>query len=205
MTTPEIIATIAVILVVGIVLSASFSDRVIITRTARSRVLLAEITVALEAYRADWDVYPYDGYSYDGSGSHNYRYWFLPIDLTTPVAYSDARGWVDPHRFVPDSGHWQWTQFRYISSQSTWGTIFDEIQPVSGASVYLSAVEQEWGEWRVSGSGPDNTYGPTGWDGVSTYPASPIPYDPTNGIVSSGDLMRSQLSPVGYLNIPQDE
>jgi hypothetical protein len=65
----------------------------------------------------------------------------------------------------------------------------------------------EFGGYRVSSGGPDGTYGPGGWYGLSTqppysYPASalPIPYDPTNGTLSMGDLIRSKKSPSGYLN-----
>ena len=54
---------------------------------------------------------------------------------------------------------------------------------------------------EINGAGPDRTYGPNGWPGVSSvapysYPIGslPIPYDPTNGTASDGDIIRKRLS-----------
>jgi len=176
------------------------------TLTAESRTNQATVSAGLEAYRVDWGVYPYDGYNYSaGSVAHDYNYWFPPSDLTTPTAYISAEVMFDPFRvFLLDPVndiHWQWRHMRYTSVESTWGEFWDPLQISAGVSPSLGDAAAEYGGWRLVVVGPDGLYGPTGWPGVSAYPANPIPYDPTNGVESTGDLVATELSPVGYLNI----
>jgi hypothetical protein len=183
--------------------SQSFLEAQIRAKVARARAALAATAVGLEAYRVDWAICPYDGYDYNGSiGPGRYHYWWPPIDLTTPVSYMSARDWEDPFRVGVPLLHWQSNQLRYTGTDATWGDPYDQLCTFSGISFYYDDVLQEWGEWKISSAGPDRSYGPTGWRGIASYPANPIPYDPTNGASSEGDLMRSQRAVLGYLNIP---
>ena len=73
----------------------------------------------------------------------------------------------------------------------------------NGQSVYYPEVVKEYGHYRLTSVGPDGFYGPYGWIGVSNYPPASlqIPYDATNGLISQGDIIRTQLCEAGYLNM----
>lgn len=205
-TTLECLLGVALVGTVIIGAYPRLSDAEILARNAQTRVNLGTLAEGLEAYHVDWAQFPYDGYSYNGSGGHDYNYWYIPIEMTTPVAYITAADMEDPHRIDADPyPHWQSSQLRYTCIASTWGPLYDDLTTTGSTSVYYEAASAEWGDWRLLGTGWDQTYGPQmpGWTGVSTYPACPIPYDPTNGLRSRGDILRSSLSEVGYLNIPQ--
>lgn len=189
----------------------SFGDDQVRALAARARVDFAAVAEGLEAYRIDWNHFPYDGYncSHATLGPDRYEYWYPPLDLTTPVSYVSARHFVDPFRPISANFyHWQYNHMRYTSARSTWGDLYDHLQSSEGVSSYFADVMQEWGEWRLLSVGPDRTYGPPGgansasWPGVSGYPSCPIPYDPTNGTESTGDLVRSEIAVQGYRNIP---
>jgi type II secretory pathway pseudopilin PulG len=186
--------------------SQSFLEAQVRAKVARARANLGAMAVGLEAYRVDWAICPYDGFNYNGSlGQGRYNYWYPPVDLTTPVSYMSARDWEDPFRVITSVTHWQARQIRYTSSGATWGGQFPQLNNSAFVSSYYSRILQEYGDWRLSASGPDGLYGPTGWPGVSAYPSNPIPYDPTNGASSQGDVLRSQRAVHGYLNIPNPE
>lgn len=93
----------------------------------------------------------------------------------------------------------------------TWGDKFTELTGRTGPSIYLPMLAAEYGGWRINGAGPDRLYGPPNGTSTASWPGHaeqlgypvgniPIPYDATNGTVSAGDVIRSQLSPTGYYN-----
>jgi type II secretory pathway pseudopilin PulG len=182
------------------------------SKIAEARGDLRTIATALEAYRVEYGVFPYDGYNWNGSPSDRYYgYWFLPNELSTPVAYVANARMADPFRLhtpdLPVIDGFRLDGYRYANVDSTWGITYDSWETRVGSSVYYDDLVAEFGGFRLSSAGPDGTYGPNGWNGLSTqlpygYPASAlqVPYDPTNGASSAGDLIRSEKSITGYLN-----
>ncbi len=175
------------------------------SKYSQTRSVLREVGVALGNYAIDNGPYPYDGYN--AMDVFRYNYWYLSLHLSTPVAYLPSSQVTDPfrrHLLVGDLFHHQVADIRYRNIDSTWGVAYDGMQVGShGFSVFYPQVMAEYGGWVLTGVGPDGTYGPTGWPGVSSYPTVNVPYDPTNGALSTGDISRSELSLVGHLNIPQ--
>lgn len=199
----ELLIVVAIIAILAAIAVPNFLEAQTRAKVSRVKADVRSAATALEAYYIDWNSYPYDGYNYDGSAAHDYNYWYIPTDVSTPIAYITSVGIVDPFRDAISTvnQHFQWDNVRYTNIEATWGTRFDVIESgADAASIYLGAVMDEWGGWRINGAGPDRSYGPTGWPGVTTYPASPQPYDATNGTVSGGDILRSQASPTGYKN-----
>ncbi len=193
--------TIALVLMSLLILAAvpGFEEARLRERLARVNSDLSSIAVALDAYYADNGIYPYDGYSYDGSSlPYAVNYWLLPYMMTTPVAYLDRLPMVDPFRVdvLPPDSDLTFAQYRYTSIRSTWGSEYDSWEISAGVSVYYSTLLDHYGEYRILSVGPDGTYGPSdgSWQPVS-YPAFPVPYDPTNGLFSDGDIERSQRIP----------
>lgn len=198
----ELLIVVAIIAILAAIAVPNFLEAQTRAKVSRVKADMRSAATALESYRIDWNGYPFDGADHDGSGTFAYNYWYLPPELSTPLAYMTSVNLVDPFRLgaMWYNNFWQQHDIRYANIDSTWGTQFGVIQTNPAASTYLSAVREEWGGWRLTAAGPDKSYGPTGWVGVSTYPASPIPYDATNGTVSQGDILRTQVAPTGYKN-----
>ncbi len=172
----------------------NFVDAQIRQRLARARVNLSALGAAIESYRVDYDKYPEDGSAY----SWNYpesSYWYPPYSLTTPVAYMSGDIMNDPFREdVTPSPGWSFTRLRYTYVDMSWGTAGTNPTPSS----YYPFLKSWYGSWKISSAGPDKTFGPfypsSEYPG-SSYPQLQIPYDPTNGLSSTGDMILSQRKP----------
>jgi prepilin-type N-terminal cleavage/methylation domain-containing protein len=204
----ELLIVVAIIAILAAIAVPNFLEAQTRAKVSRVKADMRSAAVGIESYRIDWNIYPFDGYN--ANDPNLFHYWYLPYTLSTPIAYLTSVQLVDPFRSaVITNNHYQYMDVRYICTEATWGGAYDQIETASGISTYLQDVRYEWGEWRLNSAGPDRSYGPTPsttppgtWYGVSAYPACPVPYDPTNGTVSLGDVQRSQVAPNGYKNTP---
>jgi type II secretory pathway pseudopilin PulG len=160
-------------------------------RMARVKADLPALAAGLEAYKIDFDKYPGDGTQY----CWNYpawpcnQYWYIPDSVTTPVPYLSSTR-EDPFR--EDVGmSVSFRRYRYWYVDMTWGTAGTR----SSESAYYAFLKSWYGSWRLGSSGPDGLFGPyysTGSYPGTSYPQLPLPYDPTNGIISNGDIEHAQ-------------
>ena len=217
----ELLIVVAIIAILAAIAVPNFLEAQTRSKVSRARADMRSAATALESYYIDYNVYPYDGYSWDGStrmtAGYDYNFWFLPAEISTPIAYMTSAKLVDPFRKSKPGGgnHWQFDDVRYRCTQSTWGTKFDELGPPAGESSFLDEIRQDQGGWGLVCIGPDYYYGPSGsstpslfglnttesWETGSGYPDHPQPYDPTNGTVSPGDILRTQINPSGLVNV----
>ncbi len=199
----ELLIVVAIIAILAAIAVPNFLEAQTRSKVSRVKADMRTAATALESYYVDWNKYPYDGYVTGGPGIPGYNYWFLGRSLSTPIAYITNVQLSDPFREVSNSGcHWQCDNLRYTNIDSTWNTTWSDVTGRTAPSSLLGDVTEEFGGWRMNGAGPDRTYGPSGWYGISNYPntALPLPYDPTNGTVSNGDIIRTQKSSSGYVN-----
>ncbi len=199
----ELLIVVAIIAILAAIAVPNFLEAQTRSKVSRVKADIRTAATGLEAYAIDWNAYPYDGYN--RVNSDKYNYWFLSDHISTPIAYLTNNIIVDPFRqHLPNTGaHYQLNNVRYTNIESTWGMKFDQLQTGGTAiSSLYGEVLEEFGGWRINGAGPDRTFGPGGWEGISNYPAAslPLPYDPTNGTVSDGDIIRTQKSSTGYVN-----
>ncbi len=204
----ELLIVVAIIAILAAIAVPNFLEAQVRSKVSRCKADMRTGATAVEAYFTDYNKYPYDGYNWNGTSGtpeYSFKYWYLPPTLSTPVAYLTNVTFDDPFRKQIGGDY---DEIRYTCVESTWGEAFDAMQTTApGSSIYLEEMRHEFGGWRISAAGPDRTYGPNGWPGISTippysYPATalPHPYDPTNGTISNGDIIRSQKSPNGYVN-----
>lgn len=208
----ELLIVVAIIAILAAIAVPNFLEAQTRSKVGRVTADMRSAATAIEAYFVDWNKAPYDGYTTGGGpGKVGYNFWYLGPSLSTPIAYFTTCIIVDPFRAgsptatpAPFPGNWQADNIRYTNIGSTWGTSWAGVsRPLTAsASSFLDETELEFGAWRLNSAGPDRTYGPNGWQGISAYPAGslPLPYDPTNGTVSDGDVIRTQKSPTGYVN-----
>jgi len=203
----ELLIVVAIIAILAAIAVPNFLEAQTRAKISRNKADMRTAVTAIETYRIDWNKYPYDGYS-SSTSPPGFNYWFLPKTISTPVAYLTTCKLVDPFRPLPTpTQHWQNNDVRYRSIASTWGADFDGAyganSPPNGISTYFGPLTAEFGGWVLNAAGPDKIYGPHGWQGISSYPATqnPHPYNATNGTVSDGDIIRSGVNPEnGYKN-----
>jgi len=217
----ELLIVVAIIAILAAIAVPNFLEAQTRSKVSRARADMRSAATALESYFVDNNVYPYDGFGWDGStrmtAGYDYNFWFLPAEISTPIAYMTSAKLVDPFRKSKPGGgnHWQFDDVRYRSTESTWGTKLDELQSGSGESPFFGLVAQDQGGWALVSIGPDFFFGPSGssdpalfgldttesWPTGSGYTDHPQPYDPTNGTVSPGDIIRTQINPSGLVNV----
>lgn len=173
----ELLIVVAIIAILAAIAVPNFLESQVRAKSARARADLRTIAGALESYAVDNNNrYPTDQPRSDLMG-------FLSAPgLTTPVAYvSSLKALIDPFRrdldLVPADAD---EVYRY------WN-LLERKQASPAPPSALNGFDANGG-WIASSAGPDR---------VDQYPTSgdhqfePLNYDPTNGTVSPGDIVRS--------------
>ncbi len=177
----ELLIVVAIIAILAAIAIPNFLEAQVRSKVSRAKTDIRSLANALEAYHADWNAYP--------PAMGNAMYFKLKV-LSSPIAYV-SNGYVsDP---FPAGDPWSVLNYRkclsYLGRTPT-ATCIRDTDPV------------EW--WMVSSNGPDGRYTNAAGDGPSSaLNASHIPrilefrYDPTNGTVSGGNIIRPGGNPVG--------
>jgi len=190
----ELLIVVAIIAILAAIAIPNFLAAQIRAKVARAKGEMRSIATANEAYFTDNNAYT--------------RYWWagsfptIPtsvrfIHLTTPVAYMTSYPAVDPFG-LPQNVSSGYDSYDYVDEQSIielfGGTLGGTAQALWGGTT--------WGRaYRICSAGPDRwqTYANNAIGG--NYPASGMPnyYDPTNGTVSNGEIIRfGPTGKIGY-------
>ncbi len=187
----ELLIVVAIIAILAAIAIPNFLAAQTRAKVGRAKADMHSIANALEAYRTDNEAYPtmiepgFMGGPPAIQGSE-LKWWYVPDSLSTPIAYlSNAAilcpfgGNYDKAPYFPN-GLWQRYGYENILELSqkavTWSVFQRRYPPVAFT----------WsGPWRLQCIGPDRLWNPSEL------------YDPTNGIMSGGDIIRTQLDPEG--------
>ncbi|CAN5288226.1 hypothetical protein BH09SUM1_BH09SUM1_30680 [soil metagenome] len=191
----ELLIVVAIIAILAAIAVPNFLEAQVRAKVTRVASDFRNTATALEAYRIDNNDYPLyaiivtpgsaliedPARTYGGSAFEHFSRFPGPC-ITTPVAYMTtippdpfAGKFAGPRPNVEDYSYKNCRQnFR------VWGTAPVEVWMGPGGSKLLA----DWGEWRLSSGGPDLTH-------IDDIKAN-IVYDPTNGTISRGDIVRSQ-------------
>jgi len=173
----ELLIVIAIIGILTAIALPNFRNAQTRAKVARAKADIKTIVSGLEQYMIDNNAYP--TYHYDRTNPYEIyiggavvsRLVSPPFDgrnpLTTPIKYITSFP-NDPFNRTPKVSYEQ-GQYMYTN----WPYAFARI----GLQIYFDLFK-EYGPYRLASKGPD-TYGPdTG-----------LPYDPTNGVSSTGDII----------------
>ncbi|NUP89468.1 MAG: prepilin-type N-terminal cleavage/methylation domain-containing protein [Candidatus Sumerlaeia bacterium] len=192
----ELLIVVAIIAILAAIAVPNFLEAQTRAKVSRAKADIRSMATAIEAYYVDYNAYPIDGHR-AGDGQ---AFWYVPTHISSPVAYITTADLVDPFRTTqeanaarltdtPDGNNFTdaaYRRFRYINYIYTYSVSLG--LPALGAP-YIEV----YGPWRLNSAGPDRSYGPTVLTAVGSSSASlNIVYDPTNGTISRGDIMRSQ-------------
>lgn len=191
----ELLIVIAIILILIAIALPNFLEAQQRAKVARASADMRSISIALESYSLDWRKYPtmivpgFSGGIPPLAGS-NLKWWYVPDSLTSPIAYL-----TDSNLLCPFGGNYArendfpdgiWKRYSYEN--------VEELREASAAfpilqTRYGNPKTLVWsGSWRLNSVGPDREWNPN------------LPYSPTNGTSSTGDLIRTQKSHQGNVN-----
>jgi general secretion pathway protein G len=178
----ELLIVVAIIGILASMAMVNFLQAQVRAKVVRAKADITTITSALELYAIDTNHYPPQDPTLTNPSGGNTPYWKRLLPLTTPIDYISSA----PIDIMNKDG-----------------------DPVDGSfpSIYDYAVEDKWADedwndprylsliyyqstYMLTGSGPDgaNSLTATLWH---------YPYDPTNGTISKGQIIR--LGPGGRL------
>ena len=208
----ELLIVVAIIAILAAIAVPNFLEAQTRAKVSRVRSDLRTLATGIEAYAVDYNNPPPEARG--GSGPFAARTidgftgqtGILSVALSTPVAYltnSDLRDVFyqgagsslvvrpDVILFTYKAYPWEW------SKRQPGPAVADSAGLTFGEGNALNGVrfKELYGNWRLFSVGPDRDWdnNPTNAKGAFANPCSAgLPYDPTNGTVSIGSLLRSQ-------------
>lgn len=199
----ELLIVVAIIAILAAIAVPNFLEAQVRAKVSRARTDLRSIATALESYAVDNNKYPpMMGIVYsplnpnNGYGSARVSAWRgVPSYVTTPIAYVTS---IFPDVFKQNTNaHNEYGSDPDEGKAYQNGNPFD-ISPIyqniqqlrvnPGPPTYQDADINDYGSWRLMSVGPDHTYNRIGTDSLQ---ALGWIYDPTNGTVSQGMVIRT--------------
>ncbi len=169
----ELMVVVGVISILAAIAIPNLLDAQIRSKVSRVKSELRTLAGALEAYHADFAHYPHwldHGIEVNPTSRRL-------IPLTTPIAYMTSVPGKDPFqdRKMPET----YDTYDYVDAES----FARDGDPEPSFRV-------RGAEWRINSAGPDciNTYGGPSYLTPLDNPG--YDYDPTNGTISKGDIVR---------------
>lgn len=177
----ELLIVVAIIAILAAIAVPNFLEAQTRSKVAATKNDLRVLAGAVESYMVDNNHYPPGS----GTGAY-YTYPFsVPVStrlytLTTPISYISS------------------TPRDRFRARHAWGVLDEDIEIVDTYD-YVSAYDvppagsgiSSGGAWRISSAGPDLYEAWGGRPVADVYPnGMGVDYDPTNGTVSSGDIVR---------------
>jgi hypothetical protein len=182
------LAAVALILPALVVIGASkLAQSDIEAKVAEVNLELSNLAEALELYALDFDGrYPFD---LDSRGWP----WVVTDCITTPVAYLVASSTDELEDPFKTSLFLRYRYMNFVANANpgwppcpfpTGGYTLRWVAGLSSSQV--AEATAAYGEWRLLSVGPDGV-------ASGAVQSANLPYDPTNGTVSDGDIYLSQL------------
>ncbi|GAB4315611.1 MAG: hypothetical protein Kow0059_07770 [Candidatus Sumerlaeia bacterium] len=201
----ELLIVVAIIAILAAIAVPNFLEAQVRSKVSRARTDMRSAATALESYAVDHNKYPpmlgappfgqtvnqNNGYG----NARGFGWRGLPHQLTTPIAYitsipQDVFKIGTPADRPPDVG-------KPYASGNPFDMTFIYHNIAQFAAVPGSGFDQtdieDYGLWRMFSLGPDKKYNSLG----TADPTLGWIYDPTNGTVSSGFIIRTQKDTVG--------
>ncbi len=186
----ELLIVVAIIAILAAIAIPNFLEAQIRAKVSRAKADLRSVGTALETYAVDWNRYP------PNDGAYN----VIPCEITTPQAYITTSRLVDPfgeqnkdYKSLEEvrSRYYTYMCIVTLKEAAYWGS---KGRPCPHEAIDHWSENQgafdKYGRWRMVSVGPDRTYLNLAF--APPLKGSDIPYDPTNGTVSFGNILYTQ-------------
>lgn len=197
----ELLIVVAIIAILAAIAVPNFLEAQVRAKVSRVKADMRSVATALEAYAVDWN-----HYSFDFAPDVTFPYYLHP-GLSTPITYiSNAAKMTDVFSEFKQSGASNQVRyrFRYRAFTEPWMQTIPPWNLPGPGTVGIDYAIETHGSWFLMSKGPDGkTNIAIGFaDGNNLLDWNWQLYDPTNGTVSNGDIIRNQkvgdMNPVGY-------
>jgi len=184
----ELLIVVAIIAILAAIAVPNFLDAQVRSKVSRSKADMRTLDLAIKSYTTDSNKLPIDG----SKREDGCPFWYVPWTLTTPISYITTAHLVDPFRDQvnfenPDPSdsdndnltYVEWRRYRYRNFEYTYG------------KAKAAAYADSYGAYEIMGMGPDKSAGPFFYFSHKGQTLEmTLQYDPTNGTVSRGNLIR---------------
>ncbi len=194
-----LVELLVVVAIIAILSSISLPHLLRVQTQAKvSRVMadMRTIAIALEAYAVDNNEYPLN------DGVYN----VIPRQLSSPVSYVTNTNMIDifsEQKSHPVHGELAryFTYTRYVTlDEILLHSQVGHTPPVEGVDApgFNEGAIERHGAWKIVSNGPNRQYSRPGIPGCGYNPnplvqqGCDIPYNPTNGTISWGNIIRTQ-------------
>ena len=180
----ELLIVVAIIAILAAIAVPNFLEAQTRSKVSRCKADMRSTLTALEAYGVEYNTYPpmgdiFNGHNPNGDGFHAR----VPSYLTTPIAFMTSITY-DP--FVSQNSTW-WNAVYPIGTQVGKRYVYynTKVLVIVNGSDLWGGLYNWVGAHLIYGYGPDQTP----FQGAR---ATLLPYDPTNGTISAGNIIRCQ-------------
>jgi prepilin-type N-terminal cleavage/methylation domain-containing protein len=205
----ELLIVVAIIAILAAIAVPNFLEAQTRAKVSRAKSDLRSLATGIEAYNVDFNKPPREyRVSLDGPffGQNNASGIMSPV-LSTPIAYLTSAYMLDPFVRQGDNIAEDEKYFSYASVQER-----GELAARGGSVWFFTGqgtqiqrtewIRDNFGQYYALSVGPDRSF----WNNLPTQPnrggivgREYIPYDPTNGTISFGNIIRSQKLPFDTL------
>jgi len=180
----ELIIVVAIIAILALIALPNLLTAQIRAKVARAKADLRTVAISIDAYNVDNNRYP-PPIAYLGSGpytiedpSEDEYEAFVPMRVTTPIAYISLLP-QDPFGLIKEkTEHPPRATFHYSEQENNAGSEIDLPDFISNRLGTLGVPAAKSCKYFLGSHGPD----------LQDPQNSPSLYDPTNGVISIGDL-----------------
>lgn len=181
----ELLIVVAIIAILAAIAVPNFLEAQTRSKVSRMKADMRSMATAVEAYYVDNNKYPWpageDGVTLPSSGGVEVFETKLPVELTSPVSYiTSLPRDIFNSTIDPDESkllHYGPRYYQFITEGNT--TEFDEyVEELFGSSGTI--------QYFMLSHGPDKDHDSPD---LTENPLGPALYDPTNGTISSGDII----------------
>jgi len=187
----ELLIVVAIIAILAAIAVPNFLEAQTRSKVSRVKADMRSIATALESYLTDWNHYPRGEYDFTPG---LFGHWGIKLvyQLTTPIAYMTNVNLIDP--FVPNKdafgsvGFKASYQYFNYGLDGQWGAL------ILGGNPALKPLRA----WCLESWGPNQTQEAAEWIVYEVFsptaggaePKIDRIYDPSNGTISRGDVIR---------------
>jgi type II secretion system protein G len=199
----ELLIVVAIIAILAAIAVPNFLEAQTRSKVARTQADMRTMATAAESYRVDYNRYPLPVAILNGSltvvypnpspNNSLYVHNFLPQTVTTPISYISS---IPTDVFVdqglepsPERSYMFYNSFEYTKI----------LAGIAGVTLSPPAAlrANAYGAWVMFSNGPDQDNKDLGGSKVGLTLINGV-YDPSNGTVSNGDIIRTQRNPSGF-------
>lgn len=186
----ELLIVVAIIAILAAIAVPNFLEAQTRSKVSRAKADMRTIRTGLESYAVDTNHYIIDYNALSGTPADDeYTTW---VTLTTPISYLTSVLFTPFQSNRPDHDN---NPYGDKNVYEYWGDPFFHDPP---AGARASVVDQLGFKWIMGNLGPNlerDFIGVDAVDYVDLERGEALIYDPTNGTISSGDILSSNKEP----------